>query len=205
MFDAKIWLIRYGNGRDLECPRDRQGDRGQQDDRRHVVEDRREQRRRDREHHEQPERLAARTVDGESGDVLEEAGLTESAGQDHHPGQQEDDVEVDPGERLLLVDDAEDDDQQSAQQGDQGPVEALGGDQGVGDDEDAAGEQDVHVRTTDGRARARLDHSGCRSREDVGKWLGRTYPPGPSLAATTSDVCPRATFIFSRASMTREA
>ena len=62
--------------RDLEGPRDRQGDRRQQDDRRHVVEDRREQRRRQREHHEQPERLAARTVDGQSGDVLEEAGLT---------------------------------------------------------------------------------------------------------------------------------
>ena len=106
------------------------------------------------------------------------------------------------GERLVLVDDAEDHDQQAAQQGDEGPVEALGGDQGVGDDEDAAREQDVHVRTPDGRARARLDHSVCRSLEDVGVRFGRAYPPGPSLAATTSDVCPRATFIFSRASMT---
>ena len=42
MFEAKIWLIRYGNGRDAERPRDRQGDRRQQDDGRHVVEERRE-------------------------------------------------------------------------------------------------------------------------------------------------------------------
>ena len=32
--------------------------------------------------------------------------------------------------------------------------------------------------------------------------FGRTYPPGPSLAATTSDVRPRPTFIVSRSSMT---
>ena len=143
-------------------------------------------------------------MDGQSGDVLEEAGLTESAGQDHHPGQQEDDVEVDPGEGFFLVDDAEDHDQQAAQQGNQGPVEALGGDQGVGDDEDATRQQDVHVRTPSGHASARLDHSVCRLLEDVGVRLGRTYPPWPSLAATTSDVRPRPTFIFSSASMTLE-
>ena len=137
-------------GRDLQRPRDRQRDRRQQDDRRHVVEDGRQQRRRDREDDEQPERLAARAMDGQPGDVLEEAGPAESAGQDHHPGQQEDDVEVDAGEGLFLVDDAEDDDQQAAEQGDEGPIEALGCDQGVGDDEDAAGEQDVHVRTPAG-------------------------------------------------------
>ena len=76
MFDAKIWLIRYGNGETLERSRDRQGDRRQQDDRRHVVEDGREQRRDDREDHEQPERLR-RATDGWPArrDVLEEAGL----------------------------------------------------------------------------------------------------------------------------------
>ena len=31
----------------------------------------------------------------------------EGAGEDHHPGQQEDDVEVDGRERLVLVEDAE--------------------------------------------------------------------------------------------------
>ena len=40
-----------------------------------------------------------------------------------------------PGERLLLVDDPEEHDQQAAQEGHEGPIEALGGDQGVGDDE----------------------------------------------------------------------
>ena len=100
---------------------------------------------------------------------------------------------------------AEDHDQQAAQQGYQGSVEALGGDQGVGDDEDATRQQDVHVRTPNGHAKARLDHSVCRSLEDVGVRLGRTYPPWPSLAATTSDVRPRPTFIFSSASMTLEA
>jgi hypothetical protein len=35
-----------------------------------------------------------------------------------------------------------------------------------------------------------------------GDGFGRAYPPGPSLAATTSDVRPRLTFIVSRASMT---
>ena len=82
------------------------------------------------------------------------------AGQDHHPGQQEDDVEVDRGECLLLVDDPEEHDQEAAEKGHQGPVEPLRGDQGVGDGEDAACQQDVHVRTSGGRARARLRSVG---------------------------------------------
>ena len=89
-----------------------------------------------------------------AGHVLEEAGLAEAAGQHHHPGQQEDDVEVDGREGLLLVDDPEDHDQQAAQQRDEGAVEALGRDQPVGDEEDGAGEEDVH----------RQDASGARER-----------------------------------------
>ncbi len=120
MFDAKIWLMRYGNGETFSV---RAIDRVTGVSRTTVVTLSRTAESSavaDREHDEQPERLAARTVDGQPGDVLEEAGLTESAGQDHHPGQQEDDVEVDPGEGFLLVDDAEDDHQQAAQQGDRG-------------------------------------------------------------------------------------
>ena len=110
------------------------------------------------------------------------------------------------GEGLFLVDDAEDDEQQAAEQRDERPIEPLGGDQGVGDDEDAAGEQDVHVS---GPAARRTDGPGeiirCAGRlGDDGLRLGRTYPPGPSLAATTSDVRPRLTFIVSRSSMTQE-
>ena len=68
-------------------------------------------------------------MDRQPGDVFEEAGLAESAGQDHHPGQQEDDVEVDAGERLFLVDDAEDDDQQATQESNERPIKALGRDE----------------------------------------------------------------------------
>ena len=105
MFDARIMLIRYGNGADPQRPRDREHHRRQQHDRRHVVEQRGQDRRQDREHDQQPERLAAREVDRHPGDVLEEPGLAEAARKHHHPGQQEDDVEVDGGERLVLVDD----------------------------------------------------------------------------------------------------
>ena len=90
-----------------------------------------------------------------------------------------------------------DHDQQAAEQRDQRSVEALGGDQPVGDEEDAAGEEDVHGQRASGaRGRAaRVDWVRCEATEGDG--FGRAYPPGPSLAATTSDVRPRLTFIVS--------
>ena len=145
MFEAKIWLIRYGNG---ETPRVRAIDSVTGVSRTTVVTLSSTAARTavsDGQEDQQSERLAAREVDGVAGDVLEEAGLGEAAGQHHHPGQQEDDVEVDRREGLFLVDDAEDHDQQAAEERDQRPVNALGRDQPVGDDEDAASEEDVHV------------------------------------------------------------
>ena len=136
MFEAKIWLIRYGKGETLSVraiesvtgvSRTTVVTLSRTAARTAVTSD---------EDDQQPERLTPREVDRVAGDVLEEAGLAEAAGQDHHPGQQEDDVEVDRREGFFLVDDPEDDDEQAAQQRDQGPVEALGRDQGVGDEED---------------------------------------------------------------------
>ena len=98
------------------------------------------------------ERLPAREPDRVAGDELEEAGLAEGPRHDHHPDQQEDDVEVDGREGLLLVHDPEDDDEHRTEQRDQSPVVALGGDQRVGDQEDAAGDVDVHLRPPPGRA-----------------------------------------------------
>ena len=112
-------------GRDLEGPRDRERHRREQHHRRHVVEDGRQDGGQEREDDQQPEGLTSREVDRVAGHVLEEAGLAEPTGQDHHPGQQEDDVEVDRREGFFLVDDPEDDDEQAAQQRDEGPVEAL--------------------------------------------------------------------------------
>ncbi len=100
---------------------------------------------------------------------LEEAGPRERAGEDHHPGQQEDDVEVDGRERLLLVDDPEDDEQQAAEQRDQGPVEALGRDEGIGDEEDAARDPGVHQTAAGGCLRP-VPAPGC----------GRAVPRGPN-------------------------
>ena len=102
-------------------------------------------------------------MDGLSGEVLEEARLGEAAGEHHHPGQQEDDVEVDRRERFLLIDDPEGHDQQAAKERDEGPVEALGRDQRIGDEEDGAGEEDVHLRTSRPRAEAGL--AGRRDQE----------------------------------------
>ena len=200
MFEAKIWLIRYGNGLTFRV---RAIDRVTGVSSTTVV---------------TLSRTAARSavrIDRMSssrngwprekwmampGHVLEEAGLAEAAGQHHHPGQQEDDVEVDRREGLFLVDDPEDHDQQAAEQGDERAVEALGGDQRVGDEEDAAGEEDVHRQPASGARGRAIRRSGVGASRETSS--GRAYPPGPSLAATTSDVRPRPTFIVSRASMT---
>ena len=98
--------------------------------------------------------------------------LDERTGEDHHPGQQEDDIEVDGRERLLLVDDPEDDEQQATEQGDEGPVEAFRGDEGIGDQEDAACDPGVHQATTGERAVARSPigvRSSRRERERRGQ------------------------------------
>ena len=126
----------------------------------------------------------------------------------HHPGQQEDHVEVDGRERLFLVDDPEDHDQQAAEQRDERPVNPLGRDQPVGDEEDAAGEEDVHGQAVSNAQRARRQVGwkvisavgSARSRAERGSVL--PHPPGPSLAATTSDVCPRLTLVNCRVRMT---
>jgi hypothetical protein len=44
----------------------------------------------------------------------------------------------------VLVDDPEGDDEQTAEKCDQRPVEALRGDQAVGDKEDCASDPDIH-------------------------------------------------------------
>ena len=76
---------------------------------------------------------------------LEEAGLREDGRDHHHPGQQEDDVQVDRRERLLLVQDAQDDDEEAADERHGRAVPALGGDEGVRDDEDRRSYPGVHA------------------------------------------------------------
>ena len=120
MFEARIWLIRYGNGETLRV---RAIDSVTGVSSTTVVTLSRTAAStavRTRQDDQQPERLTAREVDRVARHVLEEPGLAEPAGEDHHPGQQEDDVEVDGREGLFLVDDPEDDDEQAAEQGDRG-------------------------------------------------------------------------------------
>ena len=91
---------------------------------------------------------AATSCDRADRQPLEEARPSRGAGEDHHPGQQEDDVEVDGREGLLLVDDPATTITAAAEQRRQGPVDPLGRDQRIGDEEDERGQRDrlVHDR-----------------------------------------------------------
>ena len=105
-----------------------QRDRSDQHDRRDVVEERAGDRGDDAHHDEHAVAVAAGESRGPNGQPAEDAGLPDDAGQDHHSGQQEDDVEVDRLEGLLLGDDAEEHHRHPAGQRGQRLVHALGGD-----------------------------------------------------------------------------
>lgn len=144
ILDARISLMRYGIGETPRTPAmyrvtgamsttvvtlSRNADRT-------AVQDAQDQ--------QQPIGLAPGDLDRSDGDPLEEAGPAQDAGQDHHPDQQEDDVQVDRGEGRFLVDDAKDHDQGGTKKGSDRLVDALGGDQRIRDEEDDPGGNDLH-------------------------------------------------------------
>src|SRR3972149_449383 len=91
-----------------------------------------------RERGRDPFALPRRLVEGADGKPLERSCLTGDAGYHHHPHQQEDDVEVNCGERLLLIDDSEQNHSDAAREGGGRPVYTLGDDHQVGEPEDQA-------------------------------------------------------------------
>jgi hypothetical protein len=123
--------------------RQEQRDGPDQHDGRDVVEERGGDRRDEAEDHEDAIRIAARDSSGAHGQPPEDAGLPDDAGQDHHPGQEEDDVEVDLGEGLILADDAEQHHEHAAGKGGQRLVDTLGGDEQIGPGEDRQADDDL--------------------------------------------------------------
>ena len=87
--------------------------------------------------------MAAGLLRRPEGEELEEPGLLEHADDDHHPEEKEDDVPVDAGvlgeERGLRVDQSDDDHAGDPAERGGDAVDALGRDEGVGDDEDRQG------------------------------------------------------------------
>ena len=139
MLEAKTSAIRNGTGLIVEPLADQQGDRRDQQDRGHVVEQRRgdggDQHQQD--HH--PQRRAAGPFGGPDRDVFEDTGLPQHADDHHHAQEQKDDVPVDSGvvgvEHVLGADHADDHHDGRTAERDDGLVDALGGDQRVGDHE----------------------------------------------------------------------
>src|SRR3989442_12769556 len=72
---------------------------------------------------------------------LEDSGLGHDVRDDHHPGEQEDHVEVDGREGVALVDQLQDDDHRGAQERRERAVDLLGDDERVGGEENPAGKK----------------------------------------------------------------
>ena len=170
MLLARISLTMNGQRTHAHPGSQEEGDRSDQHDGRHVV----EKRAGDRGDHAQDDEdavgIAASEASGPHRHPAEDARLPDDRGEDHHPRQQEDHVEVDLLERLLLADDPEEDHGDPARHRRDGLVDALGRDQGVGENEDR--EADDH-----------------RRRHRSLSWLcGSRSPSRPVLRTQTSNI-----------------
>ena len=148
MLEANTSAIRNGTGLIVEPVAHQQRDRRDQQHRGDVVQQRRcdggDQRQQDHD----PQRRAVRAFGGPDRDVLEDAGLPQHADDDHHPEQQKDDVPVDSGltgeENIFRTEDPKRDHDGRTDERDECLVDAITGDQRVGDHEHGDREDGHH-------------------------------------------------------------
>src|SRR3990172_22941 len=126
------------HGVQLHPPRHEQSEGRHKNHRRNVVQGGGGHRRYQRKEEKDRRCVPPRQLGGADGKPLERSRLTGDAGYYHHPHQQEDDVEVDCGERVLLIDDSEQNHSDAAGEGGGRPVYTLGDDHQVGEPEDQA-------------------------------------------------------------------
>ena len=136
-------------GRHLQRLRHRDGDRHHQEHGGDVVEQRRQHRGRELQQQQDAAGMRLGRARGPHRHELEHAGAARDRHQDHHAGEQAERVPVDALDGLFLVQHADDDHDAGAGQRDDGAVDLLRHDDGVGDGQDAGG--DPH------RAEAEID------------------------------------------------
>ena len=143
MLEARISEMRYGAGGQPQSAAHREGHRCDEQHAGDVVEDRRDGGADQHQQDQQPVGMPAGLPGRPQCQELEEPGLLEDADDDHHPEEQEDDVPVDAGvwskNADLGVDEADHDHRGHAAEGGGDPVDPLGRDEGVADDEDRDG------------------------------------------------------------------